>query len=131
MAISIVLKGPVTSFPKFTTCRTSEAYKRVTEAGFTIGEVQVTEEMGGTTVSCIFSCVCGKQEYLGFRIDTGEDLASHYLTRSRYLNGFNQLDVALMLEDFGALSPQHLRNDGYSEEEIKYIRRAYENNNSR
>lgn len=91
----------------------SEAYKRVTAAGFTIDRLAVdyVPEKSAYLMSINFTCVCGTQEIL---VNYFED----------YIAGV--IDAAKMIEDADALSEDHLREDGYTEDEIKRIRAPYE-----
>lgn len=98
--------------------RHTEAYKRITSAGFTIGEF-----VGDGIFDCYvpFVCVCGKTEYLSTQ-------GSH-ITKCKYWDtgyGYELIDVAAILESLGSVSEEHLREDGYSEDEIKRIRSAYQ-----
>lgn len=115
--------------------RSSPAYKRITSAGFTIGEIRQitrTSSTGSVTISgtywlptwgedrpvqfaCPFTCVCGNSEVLYFTLDPYEHFR---ICTEKY-------DVAQKIEDLGGVSVEHLREDGYSEDEIKNIRRAY------
>lgn len=92
--------------------KSTPAYRRVEMAGFKIFDRIIYD-----TFQDIFRvdwlCFCGRQE--GF--DFG---------RREYPTEGNKIDVAKIIEDLGAISEDHLRKDGFTEEEIIHIRRAYD-----
>lgn len=107
------------------TNRMSEAYKRVTSAGFTIDEPEFRDlnsiganwsDRYGQFFDCRFTCTCGTKEMLRYEFRD----AMH----RGFLDG-NLIDIAAMIERLGAVSRDHLRADGYTEEQIDKIRAAY------
>lgn len=97
--------------------RASEAYKRIMSAGFRIANVNLRKSYVGEekiyTPVIRFECVCG-------RVETAEGFV--YYGRNELPK---RLDIAQMIEEAGAVSVQHLKEDGYTEEQITYIRRYY------
>ncbi len=105
----------------------SEAYGRLTRAGFTIDEWSL-HAWGFSSfgfmpaaevfrwqeyqVTCNFTCVCGKRETIVCQIEGAEV--------------YEPIDIAQKIEDFGGIDEEHLRSDGYSEEQIKHIRKEYD-----
>ena len=75
------------------------------------GSYQGTEAM--MMLGIEFTCVCKRKEMLMTSMD------------GTYYSG-HKIDAARIIENSGALSVEHLREDGYSEEQISYIRRAYD-----
>ena len=108
----------------FTLDRTSAAYRRITKAGFTINDLTITEGKDYNThvISTDFTCVCGKKEYLQFIYHPWEDWVNSKIVTIEN----NLVDIAALLENIGAVSVKHLQDDGYTEEQIKQIRAAYE-----
>lgn len=97
--------------------RKSEAYNKITKAGFHIHDILCEEIQGyfGAYVLTIpFNCVCGKKEVL---ILSACDWEFHN----------NTIDIAYILEKKGAIAEEHLRSDGYTEDEICKIREPYNN----
>ena len=94
--------------------RTSNAYHRMTQAGFIIDEIM---QIAGTRrISCRFTCVCGRIEEVMVEADaTFMELYSYG----------DRVDIAQLLENCGAVSVEHLRQDGYTEDQIKEIRKSY------
>jgi hypothetical protein len=88
---------------KYTLDTASEAYKRMELAGFTIIRFEHVGDMG----RALFKCVCGKLECIAFKIDKDE------------------IDVAAILENSGAVSVEHLQKDGYNPAQIEEIRKGY------
>lgn len=95
--------------------RNSPAYKRITGAGFYIKDIEVNyvPERYMYLVCERFVCVCGKEEMF---VDYMDELE---------LQARKVKDVAQIIEDTGQISVEHLREDGYSEEQISEIRKAY------
>lgn len=96
---------------------TSPAYKAFTAGGFTFKVVVLTqrEDLRGmpTQYTITFQCVCGSVEDFCALYEVGH--SPKYIRNGR-------IDAAQWLEDIGALSPAHLRRDGYTEEQIERIR---------
>lgn len=97
------------------------AYKRVSFAGFDIIDFESGYNLKKSYwwVRISLMCVCGRELHELMQVTTHSKLAP-------YLRG-DKFDAALYLEARGALSVEHLRHDGFNEEEIAYIRRAYDN----
>lgn len=100
--------------------RRSDAYKRVIAAGFKIHNITLRRvknphcQLFYYIPYIAFTCVCGSTErFVGF---------TFYREQIP-----NKIDVAAMMESVGALSVEHLKEDGYTDEEIKRIRKAYDN----
>lgn len=89
----------------------SEAYKRVKSAGFEINNLEHGDRPNGYWVRVEFTCVCGTRELLPILMDEKPQ---------------EPFDIAKVLEEGGQLSAEHLKADGYTDEQIKYIRRAYD-----
>lgn len=111
------MKTATTTMHEVIINRVSESYQRFTAAGFAIdgGHMyeKITYDVGAWrvyTAVIFFTCVCGKKEVAVFSID------SHYLNII--------VDAAWHILNSPALSEEHLRDDGYSEEQIKKIRQA-------
>lgn len=109
--------------------RSTPAYKRITIAGFNINKIDVVDSYWGDSIlRAMFTCVCGRVEYLQVNLAD--------LVPSDKWSWVGELpvpwvvdklvDVAAIIEHIGAISEGHLRADGFTEEEIKHIRRAYE-----
>lgn len=75
--------------------------------GFVLHEVEniPNEDTDSIVVMGHFSCVCGKREYLAYRV-SAEELAS---TRCDQV-----LNAYFFLERSGSMSREHLLNDGYA-----------------
>lgn len=106
--------------------KTSKSYERVTSGGFTIDPdifLNKIDSKEYLIVSAFFTCVCGRIERVSFHTDKPGFPPSKWME----LKGDNLLvDVAKVIEDIGANSVKHLRNDGYTEEQIKQIRKPYD-----
>ena len=97
--------------------RNSPAYHRVISAGFRIRNINLFRDGDYYIPLIVFTCVCGTMErFVGIVYHRSEIP--------------KRLDVACMMEKADALSVEHLKEDGYSGEEIKDIRRAYERTNN-
>jgi len=115
--------------PLYRTNRESPAYDRITRAGFTIKEpvarpyqVMFFEDSYGVHLLTDFVCVCGTEEAVGQRFTAKAPSELRYFRRNR---GMIEVDIAQVIEDLDGVSVEHLRSDGYSEEEIKRIRAPY------
>lgn len=87
------------------------ARARLEKMGFILDDSSIhtlPSDFGGTLVRGRFTCVCGKREY--FNIDTGS-------------TPIQQVDICAMLLEAGVAAPEHLRADGYTEEQIADIQR--------
>jgi hypothetical protein len=107
--------------------KNTASYKRMEIAGFKIKNCYSDcfhstsgELYHEDIVSVSFECVCGKVE----RAIKLFDSCRQYFTPQYHMHRV-VIDAAKLIEDIGALSEEHLRNDNFSEDEIKYIRRAY------
>lgn len=109
------------ALPQLKTNRTSKAYVRITAAGFTIGEPDVRDTFGDISLMCTFTCVCGRTESFHKMLRGYEP--RFFKHDDLFKNGW---DVALELERFGSVSVDHLKKDGFSEQEIKRIRYVYD-----
>jgi hypothetical protein len=111
---------------------TSLAYKRFTEAGFSIDEMSVLDSGNGEIkLRGKFTCVCGKVEYFQiiFNFNVYMDISSSTNLPISFVRTYTkdyEVDIARLLEVNGAVSVEHLRKDGYTEEQIKEIRKPYE-----
>lgn len=96
--------------------RKSPAYSRITKAGFIIHEIVDGHALPNGRcvtdwISVGFTCSCGRHEILKA---SGCDA----------VNGV--IDVARILEEgTHSVSVKHLRDDGFTVEQIRTIRRAY------
>lgn len=90
----------------------STADTRLKAAGFEVYQLKVDwiPEKKKWLVTASFKCVCG----------TIEDLSDYYDEPPQNLN------AAEWIEKSGAVSEKHLRNDGFSEIDIKRIRSVYD-----
>lgn len=96
----------------------THAYKRLMAVGFIIDNFEYGyNKLDYFFVRCDFTCICKRDEHF---LDRTTDI----LTWQRYIKG-NKFDVARRIEELGAISVDHLRKDGYSEEEIARIRAPY------
>lgn len=64
-------------------------------------------------------CVCGRRGSLPVMFDTRSELEA-----DKYY-GVNGYNAAQMFEDIGEFSEDHLREDGYNEDQIRQIRKPY------
>lgn len=108
--------------------RSSDAYRRVTAAGFEPKEpiIEYRVDLSGAPIQILLQlkCICGREEELALLFDDQGEFRED-LQYTKYLSE-NFYDWAQHIEDLGAISVEHLREDGYTEEEIKNIRRPYE-----
>lgn len=111
--------------------RTTEAYMRMTAAGFTLGNPYVVEEAQYSSavgfldhapvgLRVDFKCVCGGNETLNVMMNKG---ALRAMIQGPWQNGW---DGALDIEQAGSVSVEHLTADGFSPEAIKRIRYVYD-----
>lgn len=100
----------------------SPALKRLTTAGFTIDKTLLNRYKDCFNIYWRFTCVCGRTEpaNISFNKEKGLPIWVKKLTNRSY-----EADIAYLMEVRGDISVEHLRKDGYSEDEIKHIRRAY------
>lgn len=96
----------------------SDAYKRITEAGFKINYLEVFKNIKEFMFRASFTCVCNEIEFLQYYLPV-KDMCG-------FVSEDKTIDVAHILETCGAVSEAHLREDGFSEEDIKCIRIPYE-----
>lgn len=96
-------------------------YREAFEAmGFSFRRIEVMAEptMDGYMLAAMFECVCGQVECLKIMLPPLElmrfddAMAGHYLDPAR-----------ILIKDIGSTSPKHLRQDGYTEEQIEEIQR--------
>lgn len=98
------------------------AWKRFNSGGFSIDKVDIefSSFEKRYTVNGLITCACGRTEYFRFGlVDTNKEVCT---TKD------GKIDVAMVLEDAGINSVRHLQEDGFTEEQIKDIRKAYGNN---
>ena len=103
---------PELRYRALVTDHSTPAYKRVCSGGFKINSA-LRMLRNDALVDCV--CVCGKQEILSISL---VDIV-------RYLTSTVKVDVGQIIEDRGINSVEHLQGDGYTDEEIKNIRKAY------
>lgn len=101
--------------------RSSLAYRRMRCAGFIIDDSVFVQREGTIRMTIGFQCVCGRKEYF-----TSERLADHLPIALHFRVENGLVDGAEMIEDAGAVSEEHLKRDGFSEEAIRQIRYVYE-----
>lgn len=99
----------------------SPAYRGLTAAGFNIEQFlpQIRRAFSGEKILealIILNCVCGKTEV---------GIITQYPPFDNYLHD-KRVDVAQWLEDVGALSEEHLKEDGYDLKQVKHIRQLFE-----
>lgn len=110
-------------YPKYLTVVANRMtpHRQAFEAmGFKFGKIEVMHapDMDGFMLCAMFECVCGKFEYLKIVLSSfelmndAEAMAMHYLDPAK-----------ILIKDIGSTSPKHLRDDGYSEEQIAEIQR--------
>lgn len=85
------------------------------------GTVDITSSVSITThsfaaIEIAMRCVCGRTEY---------GRLGQYYSREFWDLKTGLVDVAAWIEKIGALSPGHLRQDGYSEADIQRIRKPF------
>lgn len=106
--------------------RTSEAYMRMSAAGFKVHKAYKIDRrafsstFNNSDYRVEFECVCGRVEILTQNVI--EDVAAlhyHYTKPEGW-------DAALDIERVGAVSEEHLREDGFSETDIRRIRFVYD-----
>lgn len=104
----------------------TRAFMRLSAAGFKLldARLEVTEENQGYlgTMQVVkriveMQCVCGRKETL-IEAVMGSD-AERMVMREPW-------DAALAIENAGAVSVEHLREDGYTEAQIKRISFVYD-----
>ncbi len=83
----------------------SPAFARMTKAGF---DFEI--DPSAPPITCFMTCVCGKREFF-------------YFSPKQAVN--SKIDVASLAEKVGSASVSHLRDDGYSVDQIRSIRRAF------
>lgn len=107
--------------------KNSDAYKRVTSARFMLGPVEFRKVKisGGYYLRGFFTCVCNRVEGLEIAFIDLNNISQNFHFRKKNSQVYIW-DMALALEQIGALSIEHLKKDGYSDEEIGVIRRAYD-----
>lgn len=113
----------------------SPAYKRAERAGFRFNAPRACrlELADGWAVAFTFTCVCGRLECATFTVLDHEVLELRRMDRHPYIEflckggaiDVGVIDCAAMLEDWGAFGEAHLRQDGYSEDEIARIREPW------
>ena len=91
--------------------RSTFSRRRAEAMGFTFDRIEVDEFLGVYSVSCYFTCVCGKPERFVHLLNEG----LHLLER--------ELDVAARIEAHGSFSRSHLINDGFSAADVDEILR--------
>jgi len=99
----------------------SPAYIRMRTAGFEFGlpSANLIDDGRLAVVYFPFKCVCGTQESFQKTFSTTE------ISNMCSIGVLFPFDIAKALEDFGSVSEEHLREDGYTEEQIRDIRKAY------
>lgn len=115
-------------FPVFVLNRISPAYRRAHRAGFEFGPIHGEFDfvLRYWTVSWSFTCVCGRREWAKFVAPEYVMLAGEVHSPYVSIEGpVVVIDCAAMLEAFGAFGEDHLRQDGYSQEEIARIREPW------
>lgn len=95
----------------------SKYYKAMVEAGFTMDSFEVqTGDIYSYCLHAIFTCVCGKKEYL----------VGHFSGNEYFLTYPKAVDVARILyQETQSFSVEHLRKDGYCETDIAKIRESF------
>jgi hypothetical protein len=108
--------------------RESAAYRRATAAGFTFGELRIMSDdvsflAMGLRYTLDFTCVCGRRETFMQALTPME--LSESAVHHPYVNG-KVIDAVLALEHHGSFSREHLREDGYTPEQIDRIREPWD-----
>ncbi len=111
--------------------RDSEAHKLMIAAGWTIGEPYFREAMDDLPPTytmpslstpgplCVnFRCVCGREEIFMRMLGLGEIERSPQFARGVW-------DACADIERAGAISPEHLRADGFDEKTIERVLFVY------
>jgi len=88
----------------------SPAYRRAQNAGFTFYDIEQGDSPAGKWVRLQFKCVCGQVEIFCSKAPL-------------LING--EWDAAQELENRGAFSENHLRQDGFTDAQIKEITERY------
>lgn len=101
-------------------------YKRVIAAGFTIDNLDIREDRISTDVivSAKFTCVCGKKEVIQFSLPPDIAKCEGMFISGAPVKG-NAINIAAFIEMAGSTSIRHLIDDGFSDDAIVNIRRAY------
>lgn len=124
--------------PKYSLDRSSAAYQKATAAGFIFGELRFMDEgpvdsgacplMGfGLIYTMEFTCVCGRREVFQQMLSRRE---LHDVDHHPRIKG-HCIDAVAELERHGSFSRKHLREDGYTEEQIDRIREPWDGPPSR
>lgn len=103
-------------------CKTSAAYERVTVAGFVFGPIRKNTFDCIETYSFNFKCPCGQLEALSY---SETRLSQRQRSGCSWINEKGEFDAAAAIEFHGSTSEAHLRADGFSEDAIRQIRSAY------
>lgn len=110
--------------------KNTEAYRRLSAAGFTIDYVSrckrihpdYPEEDFIWEYNVSFSCICKMEEVLVVRMSDAQRRIDH----NPYFPELDLIDAAFAIEQAGAVAEEHLRQDGFTEDQILMIRRPYE-----
>jgi hypothetical protein len=81
-------------------------------------EVMFSPEFDSHTLMAEFECVCGKVERLQQILPP-----FHYANDEMAMAGPYLDPARILIHDIGSTSPKHLREDGYTEEQIAEIQR--------
>ncbi len=109
--------------------RESAAYRRATAAGFSFAELRILDgdascfAWGLLRYTLDFTCVCGRRETFMHAFSERELAGSAH--GHPFIAG-ERIDSVLALERHGSFSRQHLREDGYTEEQIDRIREPWD-----
>jgi hypothetical protein len=92
--------------------RTSYERRRAEFQGFRFGRMEVTDEglFDNVHVKGTFQCVCGRTEAFRFIIHVNERMPLDHLAV--------QLDIGRRLREHGSFDQRHLKEDGYTDEQI-------------
>jgi hypothetical protein len=104
--------------------RKSQAYFNATHAGFTFSEPRISEDyFGGFSLRVDFKCVCHSEEIFNRAI--GKDEIQWLMSHDPIFKD-GVWDAVQEIENLGSFSAQHLRDDGFGEDDIKRIRYVYD-----
>lgn len=81
------------------------AFARMKKAGF---DFEIDPSL--SPIAGFMTCVCGRKEYFSFSPNDAIN---------------NKIDVAGIAEIIGSASAKHLKEDGYTSDQIRLIRKAF------
>lgn len=125
MNLKILSSEAYAAFMGLRVNRTTPAYYRLRCAGFTVKDLILNDyqEANSFMLTYQVKCICGTLEEFSAAYEAQYFL--EHMQRDKLFH-HGMYDVAGHFEGFGATSVEHLRKDGFSEEDIKQIRYVYD-----